>query len=157
MIVKTGSIWEFYDGKRPIVITTNIGWKKNGENPMGAGIAKAAAERYPELPKWYGKRCQKYLGDTAVCYYVPAKLFLFPTKPLSDQPWMSWKNDSDIDLIKRSTVQLSKIVDILTEKGKFLPTIGLPLPGCCNGGLSRKLVLPILKEFLDDRFILFDS
>lgn len=158
MLERVGSLWNFHDEGRPIVITTNIGWKKDGSNPMGAGVAKIAAERYPELPGWYGRRCKQYGADTAVCYYELGNFFLFPTKPLDeDQPWMSWKGDSDLDLIRRSTIQLAKLVEILRDKGRFMPSIGMPMVGCGNGNLTPRDVLPILRPNLDDSFTLFEK
>jgi hypothetical protein len=158
MLERVGSLWLFHDEGRPIVVTTNIGWKKDGSNPMGAGVAKIAAQKYPELPGWYGRRCKQYGAETAVCYYKTAKFFLFPTKPLDeDKPWMSWKNDSDPDLIRKSVIQLEALVDILTSKGKFIPKVALPMVGCGNGNLRPRDVLPILREVLDDRFILLES
>lgn len=159
MLERVGSLWTFHSEGRPVVVTTNIGWKKNGSNPMGAGVAKIAAEKYPELPGWYGRRCEKYGADTAVCYYEIGNLFLFPTKPLNEsQPWMSWQNDSDTGLIKRSSIQLAKLVEVLSdEKGMFMPQVALPMVGCGNGNLSPRDVLPILRTFLDDRFVLLET
>jgi hypothetical protein len=120
---------------------------------MGAGIARAAAGIDPDLPAWYGKRCKKYAAKTATLPYPKEKFILFPTKPLDeDQPWMSWKQKSSLKLIQRSTVQLVKLVEILK-----LDDIALPMVGCRNGGLRPKQVLPILRQYLDDRFVLFDQ
>jgi hypothetical protein len=147
-----GDIWEFHQQGNWIVITTNIGWKKNGENPMGAGIAKAAAAMYPELPAYYGRRCKQYGTDTAVCEYKPGNLILFPTKPLDEiSPWASWRSGSSLDLISRSAKQLAYLNMIGPSR-----VIGLPLVGCQNGGLQRGDVIGILRENLDDNFILFE-
>ena len=156
MIERIGSLWDHHADGRPVIITTNIGWKKDGSNPMGAGIARTAAGKYPELPEWYGRRCKKYGEDTAVCYFKPGKFFLFPTKPLHENPWLSWSNDSCLSLIRRSSIQLVKLVDILTDRGRFFGEIGLPLPGCGNGNLRPRSVLPIIRQYLDDRFVLFE-
>lgn len=152
-------IWDWYGSENGwIVITTNIGWKKDGCNPMGAGIAKTAAELCPELPEWYGKRCAKYQGHTAVAAYMPARMFCFPTKPFDPkQPWASWRNDSNLDLIRRSCRQLMKLVDTLTERGVLINKVGLPLPGCGNGNLSPSVVKPIIADILDDRFVLYQQ
>jgi hypothetical protein len=156
---RVGSLWTLHSDGRPVVVETNIGWKKDGSNPMGAGMAKVAAEKYPELPGWYGRRCRRYGAETAVCYYETGNLFLFPTKPLNkDQPWMSWKNDASTELIRCSAIQLSVLVDILvSKKGMFMPTIGMPLIGCGNSNLDAQDVLPILRPKLDDRFVLFEK
>lgn len=155
MLQKSGDLWTWNHEGRWIIICTNIGWKKDGSNPMGAGVARVAAEKYPELPAWYGRRCKKYEARTAVAPYHEGRLFLFPTKPLDEeQPWMSWKNDACTTLIRKSCLQLVKLADIMEEKGHFLVQIGLPMPGCGNGNLTQRQVLPIITDILDDRFVL---
>lgn len=157
MITEKGSIWDWHSEKRHIVITTNIGWKKDGTNPMGAGVAKIAATHYPDLPKWYGNKCKRYGENTAVAYYEDGGLFLFPTKPLDIEcPWMSWKSDSSLELIAKSSRQLVALVDVLSGRGRFIKRIGLPLPGCGNGNLTRRQVFPIISSILDDRFVLLE-
>lgn len=153
---RVGNIWTYHSEKQWIIITTNIGWKKDGLNPMGAGIAAKASELFPELPKWYGDRCKKFRGDTAVCAYVPANFLLFPTKPLAEKPWLSWQQDSDCELIKRSARQLQALVTILRERGTLFGDVYLPLVGCENGNLTKNVVLPILSKYLDDRFVLLE-
>jgi hypothetical protein len=44
-----GNIWDFIGRSNVICITINL-YFKNDKNIMGAGIAKEAKERYPELP-----------------------------------------------------------------------------------------------------------
>ena len=155
MLEKSGDLWTWNAEHRWIVITTNIGWKKNGANPMGAGIARVAAEKYPDLPNWYGDRCKKYAEKTAVAPYREGRMFLFPTKPLDEeQPWMSWKNDACLALIQKSCKQLVKLVDVMEERGDLLVQVALPLPGCGNGNLMPRQVMPILTDILDDRFVL---
>lgn len=152
---KYGDLWTFHKEGRWVVVTTNIGWKKDGTNPMGAGVAKKAADLYEDLPAWYGAKCRKYGADTAVQVYKPGKLFLFPTKPLDEsQPWMSWSRDSSIALIRRSAKQLAAVVEVLGDK--IFGDIGIPLVGCQNGNLNRKDVIPILDQYLDDRFVLIE-
>lgn len=157
MIERVADIWNFHADGRWIVITTNIGWKKNGANPMGAGIAGHAADMFPELPGWYGARCKKYGANTAVCLYEPARFILFPTKPLNPlMPWLSWRNTSSIELIRRSAVQLQKLGEIMYERDLTKDEIALPLVGCENGRLYRRDVVPVLHENLDDRFVLVE-
>ena len=157
MITRYGNIWDHHAEGGWIVITTNIGWKSDGSNPMGAGIAKTAANKYPELPIWYGKKCRKFGADTAVLPYKPGKLFMFPTKPLAEQPWLSWKQDASLELIRQSTEQLVLWLEILQREGlKFIKPIGVPMVGCQNGNLNPKQVIPILEKYLSDKFVLFE-
>ena len=155
---ESGNLWQHYDEGRWVVVTTNIGWKKDGSNPMGAGVAKEAAKRFPDLPGIYGTRCKKYKEITAVWPFSAGKLILFPTKPLdSAQPWLSWQSDSDYELIERSAKQLAKLVKILRDRGAFVPRVMLPMVGCGNGNLKKKRVTQILIRHLDDTFVLIEN
>lgn len=155
VLERTGNIWDWHSEGRWTVITTNIGWRKDGACPMGAGVAKKAAELYPELPEWYGNRCKRYGAQTAVAPYDPGHLILFPTKPLNEvQPWLSWQNDADLALIERSAKQLVALVTILEKLKKLFGLVGLPMVGCGNGNLKPRDVLWTIRPLLDDRFIL---
>jgi hypothetical protein len=144
-----GNIWDYLQ-THSIVITTNLGWNSLGSNIMGAGIAKQAAERYPDLPGWYGEVCRKYKTNTPVTRYEPNPIILFPTKGLNeDKPWLSWKQKSSLELIERSTKELAS----LPGPDKIV----LPFPGCQHGQLTREEVLPILVKYLTpDRFTVVD-
>jgi hypothetical protein len=157
MIERIGNIWTYHSEGGWIVIPTNVGWKRDGTNPMGAGLAKTASDRYPDIAAWYGKKCQNFRDKTAVLPYKAGRLFLFPTKKLAAQPWMSWQQDSCPDLIRESTIQLVTWVEIFKSKGTpIIKPVGVPLVGCDNGNLHKKQVLPILRKYLDDRFVLFE-
>lgn len=149
MNVVGDNIWNYIDNYL-IVVTTNIGWNRYGQNVMGAGIAKQAAAKFPELPEWYGKFCQEYKANTPVVLAPNGKIVLFPTKKLNSiQPWLSWKENSDLALIERSLIQLKQLEP--TRK------IATPIPGCANGGLSQKDVMPLLERYLtEDRFLVVD-
>jgi hypothetical protein len=154
---QNGDIWTWYKEKRWIVITTNIGYNKVGDAIMGAGIAKKAAELHDDLAGWYGARCRKYQADTAVCLYEPGNLILFPTKPFNrSTPWLSWQSKSCPELIARSARQLAVVADIMEKRKLLFGEIALPLVGCENGKLERHEVVPILREYLDDRFVLVE-
>lgn len=147
-----GDIWRFHPHSW-VVIPTNLGWTKNGKNVMGAGLAKQAAQRFPDLPDWYGGiiRTAASLDPperVMVLYDAAKRLALFPVKPLiPDAPHFSWRQDADLTLIEGSTINLAKTAP------KNVPTC-VPLVGCGNGKLDPKDVLPILRKYLDDRFIL---
>lgn len=157
MVERIGNIWDWQAEKRWIVIPTNIGWKKDGCNPMGVGVAAKAADMYPDLPLWYGLRCKRYGADTAVAPYYAGNLILFPTKALNErEPWASWRDNSDIVLLTRSTIQLQMLGKILFDRKKCFGEIALPLVGCGAGGLSREDIVPILRAHLDNRFVLLE-
>lgn len=157
MLELVGDLWVWHTLGHWVVVTTNIGWKKNGANPMGAGLARTAAEKYPALPGWYGQRCRRYGADTAVCHYEPGRLLLFPTKPLDQsKPWLSWQQDACLTLVERSAQQLVQLVNILRGRGLISMDVVVPMVGCANGGLERDQVSPILKHYLDDGFVLVE-
>jgi hypothetical protein len=152
-----GNLWDYYDKGMWVVVTTNIGWKKDGSNPMGAGVAREAARRFPDLPMNYGIRCKKYQKNAAVWPFLPGRLILFPTKPLNvEQPWLSWKSDSDYSLIERSAKQLAKLIDILIQR-ESITSVALPIVGCGNGNLEPKRVIQVLEKYLNDTFILVQN
>jgi hypothetical protein len=159
MKIEYGDIWS-YAKDNVIVVPTNAGYRADGTNIMGRGVAQQAAAKYPGLPKWYGQLCCIYGNDACFVYpQVPEdkpEIILFPTKPLNrKQPWLSWKQKSDIKLIEKSTEKLVEILknDPALKNGG--QRIILPAVGCGNGGLDLGEVIPILKKHLkDDRFIL---
>lgn len=153
MLAAVGDIWAY--AAFPICIPTNIGWTSDGKNPMGVGVAKQAAERFPGLPAWYGAHCKANGVDTELVYYQAGNLIMFPTKPLNKkEPNISWKNKATLNKIQSSAYQLRE----LTNKMKW-PYVVLPLVGCGAGGQPHQLVLPILRYYLDDRFglILYEA
>lgn len=143
-----------YRGKGYIVIPTNIGWKADGTNVMGRGLARLAASLYPNLPRDYGAACKLQGGKTkCVVWGSPdAVLILFPVKPLNKEaPHMSWKSMATLEIIERSAKHLASLAEVLPGD---LP-IAVPAVGCGNGGLDLSDVKPILEKYLtSDRFIL---
>jgi len=68
-----GNIWEQYDLGRWIVITTNGEVRKDGACVMGRGIAKQAADKFPDLPYTLGSTIKEGRGKTyCVLNGVPA-------------------------------------------------------------------------------------
>lgn len=128
-----------------VCITTNGMIKKNGSAVMGAGIAKEADNRYqlgPDLANHL-----KSAGN--VPYIFPksgkcnCKLISFPTKN-------DWRDKSVITLIKRSAELLVELCNRNNITQCFLTP-----PGCGCGGLDWSFyVAPVLKDILDDRFII---
>lgn len=84
--------------------------------------------------------------------FKKSKLICFPTKPLlSTSPWLSWQQSSSLSLIIDRLPQLVQLGHDLDHYAK----IAVPLLGCGNGGLESSSVLQVLKQFLNDKFIIF--
>ena len=144
MKIVLGNVFDF---PGVVCVTTNLGWNKFGDNVMGAGLAKEAARRDPELPNAYGDFCQENKDAQ------PFPLFRYrgtrdyvcvPTKALNrDMPHLSWQQDSTLQLIKQSVQQLPDFcARFATEQVLVVPF------GCRNGKLKSELVLPWLINFL---------
>jgi len=160
------NIWDdrFDDHLR--VIPINLGWRTDGCNVMGRGVARQAAERYPDLAAWLGERCRNMdrLGQTHEQPYdiwVPvhdeAKLLFFPTKPLDKiQPHLSWKQRADLALVAASLRALTSEVMQTRLRSARLERcdVVMPLVGCGNGGLDIDDVVPLLKTVTEKRFTL---
>ena len=126
-----------------ICITTNGIIKKNGEAVMGAGIALQAKIKYPQLPKLLAEKIAQE-GNKVYSFKFDnddRTIITFPTKN-------HWKDDSDIELIKRSLLQLVW----MTTRNKW-ERVCLPRPGCSNGRLNWFDVKKYVSK-LDNRFII---
>ena len=166
MRVTQGDLWDYRDTHR-VVVPVNIGWTQVGENPMGRGVAKQAADRFPDLPAKYGNVCEHYRAVTPVVEFgvIAGRLevrstltepdpitrrgvILFPTKPLNvDAPHLSWRGPASLELIERGARQLAA--------GWSQVPVALPLVGCANGRLRDVDVIPILERYLTgDNFLL---
>lgn len=129
-------------GAEAICITTNLVIKRDGNLVMGAGVAKQAAERYPELPAFFADAVR---AQSPVCAYKGTDHYLIalPTK-------RDWKQDSDLNLILGSLKLVVKLVDSLKLK-----SVALTPPGCGNGNLKWDDVRKAIEPLLDDRFTVY--
>lgn len=132
-----------YDG---FCVTTNGQVRANGKAVMGAGIAKIARDNFKGIDERFGMILQKY--GHYVCHlgeYKYGKILTFPTKN-------HWRDKSDIELIKKSALQLEELI----EKHGY-SNILLPRPGCSNGGLSWEYVKEQISPILSDRIMIISK
>ena len=166
MIEKRGNI--FYEDCDALCITTNGYVKKNGEAVMGRGCALDATKQLPKLPKILGHHL--IVNGNQVYYLTHVNdvaVVSFPTKPV-EAPYVDglrivksmadkyklgdyvpgWALQSDLSLIASSCIQLVNLTNAYGwEK------VVLPRPGCGAGELNWEDIKPILKDYLDDRFV----
>lgn len=148
-----GDLFDPMGGGDVVVIPTNTQtkWTKRGEAAvMGAGLAKAAVERYPNLPLDLADLMRR-TGPEHV--YVFDGLFdiidkqeyrtvvCLPTK-------RDWREKSDPALIGS---MLDELVFITRAMGWQI--VGLPRLGCGLGGLSWEQMKIPMGLKLDDRFL----
>ena len=137
-----GDIWDFHKKGKYIVIPTNGTIKANGEAVMGRGLALQAKLKFPYIPKTVGK----YLGTlgTVPIVFQDIKVLTFPVK-------YNWFEKANLALIEESCEHLRYMWHDCSEE------VYLPKVGCGNGKLDWKDVKPILKKYLDDRFIIVEK
>lgn len=143
MQIIKGNLWDF-EGKGWLVIPTNGIRKENGEAVMGAGLAKEAAERYPDLPRLLGERLK--IGNY-IYFFHTYKVVTFPTKN-------HWKDPSDLELIIKSAVQLLKDMQAFRRQGRDVKFY-LPKIGCGLGGLEWHNVWGAVRPYLDEPEFVF--
>lgn len=146
-----GDIWRFHP-QGWVVIPTNIGWRtRDGSNVMGAGLARQASVRFPQLAMLYGGLCKHHGALTPSLAMPDDRVVMFPVKPLNRAaPHLSWQQGASLHLIRRSAQELAEIEPTLAGD-----VIAVPWVGCGNGGLSTRDVYPILWDALrSDRFVL---
>lgn len=134
-------IWS-YQGQAIIAITTNGSLTRDGRAIMGKGVAKQAAERFPELRSQLGRLLQ-VRGN-----HVHEILLGLVSFPVEETPFSL----PELSLIRRSAEELRQLAD---QCG--WTAVVVPRPGCGGGGMRWQEVKPILKEFFDDRFIVVSA
>jgi hypothetical protein len=135
-----GDIWSYDKRKGFIILITTNGYIKNdGTGVMGAGTAKQAADRYPELPRLLGEALQSR-GN--VVTRLLSHIGTFPVKN-------EWMEDADLKLIRKSAKRLKQIA----EKQPNIKFV-VPKPGCGNGNLEWEQVKPIMEKLPDNVFVI---
>lgn len=136
-----GDIWE--SDANVICITVNGIVKNNGRLVMGAGIAKDAVDKYPDIDVIWGSHVWKYGNIPCITKCDDGQILAsFPTKK-------DWRGKSDIWLIIDSAKYLQRE---LSEDY----TVALTRPGCSLGQLKWHNIGPILHKILDDRFTVYN-
>lgn len=133
LVIVKGNIWTT---KHEVLVNT-----VNCEGVMGAGIALESALRYPKMYEKYKKICEDgnlKVGNLWIYKDSdPYWIMNFPTK-------ISWKLPSKTEYLVSG---LKKFVETYKEKG--VKSVAFPVLGASNGGLDEKVVLEIMKQYLD--------
>jgi hypothetical protein len=140
MLEIVGDLWDLHDQGFCIGVPTNGDCRHDGRAVMGAGVALAAANRFPNLPILLGTKLRTS-GNHAY-YWQKFRLVTLPTKE-------AWTRPSTLGLIERTAREAIHLAD------HYRPTtIYCPRLGCGLGGLVWKDVFPVLVDLWDDRFII---
>lgn len=141
-----GDAWELSKHFDILCITTNGMVKKDGSCVMGRGIAYEAKNRVKGIEFILGQKITEsgnhvHALDWINDNYNSTLILSFPVKH-------NWYEKADIELIKRSCVELVERMNSITSELNVL----LPRPGCGNGGLNWEDVKAEIEPLLDDRF-----
>ena len=131
------NIWDIPDEDGVKAITTNGVVNDRGKLIMGAGIAKQAAIRYPDLSLILGGLVS--IHGNIPFYIAEYNVISYPTK-------YNWRNTSSLRLIEQSAYLLLKRIE-----EEELEHVFLPRPGCSLGGKDWEgEVKPLLEPILPD-------
>ena len=128
--------WNLFDCDDGITIAIPV----NCRGVMGAGLAKEAKERYPDMFDFYLQKCNSEnpcdrikTGETYLYQGEGgASILLFPTKD-------HWMYDSKIEYIEQG---LDHFVENFAKWG--ITRVAFPALGCGLGRLSRRQVRELL-------------
>lgn len=146
MIREQIDLWEIQCDAR--CITTNGSIRNDGMAVMGRGCAFEATERFPTVQRNLGQLISQNGNHVQKIFRTGTSsgrfwhLVSFPVKH-------RWDQKADLELIERSAQELVEMTGSMGWE-----TVALPRPGCGNGKLSWHQVRPILKDLLDDRFVI---
>lgn len=122
-----------------LCITTNGTVKYNNCAVMGRGCALEAKQRIPNIDQILGSKINRFGNHVWPLFcYRGQEIYSFPVKH-------DWWDKADIELIKRSCMELCELV-----KGRI---IALPRPGCGNGHLKWEDVKPVIEPLLPDNIV----
>jgi hypothetical protein len=114
------NLWGLHDAGLWVVIPTNLRRKADGTAVMGAGLALAAARRFPDLAARYGDALGAGKGRF-VC--AEHRLLLAPTKD-------DWRRPATVPLV------LELLDAVASWSGRHPDAaVALSAPGCGRGGL----------------------
>jgi len=153
------NFWDVYTKYNGVCCTINTVVKSNGDLVMGAGIAKAFASKFPNLPRIWGTKISQwpqsftniivtpYCGLPSHLLTQPKNAFIYDCCFIAFPTKHHYKNSSDIKLIERSAKQLALVTDAMCWTKVLLPR-----PGCGCGSLQWSDVKEVLADILDKRF-----
>ena len=127
-------VWDWHRFGAWAVIPTNTEVRRDGSAVMGAGVAKAAAERFADLEMRYGRCLRDGRPFTA---FTDLRLLLAPTK-------QRWRQPSTLEMVAEAAVRVRRWSDAHPAEGM----IAVPAFGCGRGGLGWAVVEPVLRAQL---------
>lgn len=128
---RTGNIFE--SGCQTLTVTVNT------VGDMGAGIAKEARLRFPDMAEAYREQCETrelQIGKLWLWKHSDPWILCFPTKT-------HWRQPSRLSYVRTG---LAKLADSYRHRG--ITRLAMPHLGTAHGGLSWEAVRPLVHQYL---------
>lgn len=159
----TGDIWNI-DRSCCVIIPTNVGYRADGRNVMGKGLARAAALRFPWLADAYGNDCMLHVraygaAEMKLKLYSTSgskwchSLLMAPVKNVMlNKPYLSWNQPASLARVELSLHRIQQMAESMEGNRVLASTVGthilVPLLGCGNGGLEAAVVIELARGIL---------
>ncbi len=153
MIELKGDIFDYADAEwndvDALCVLTNMTVKANGNLIMGGGQALIAAQKFPELPQFWGAKTEQLIEQAYHRVTILTRLGRFDKYCLISFPTKKHpKESSSLPLILQAATELVQLAD-----NRKWQNVVLPRPGCGLGGLDWYTdVRPTIENVLDNRF-----
>lgn len=143
MKLREGNMWVFaYEKAAYFIFTGNSVIKNNGALVMGSGMAKQVRDRIPGIDLLLGKSITQRNKQLRVYGFVHnRKIGVFQTKIHYNEKSSDW-------IITQSTESLCTFARHHKDK-----KIHMNYPGIGLGGLTKEVVLPIIKQLPDNVYV----
>ena len=128
-------VWDWHRFGAWVVVPTNTEVRRDGSAVMGAGVAKAAAERFGDLEERYGRSLRAGRPFIALS---DLRLLLAPTK-------QRWRQPSTLEMVEEAAARVRRWSDGHPTEAM----ISVPAFGCGRGGLGWDVVEPVLRAHLN--------
>ena len=112
---------------------------------MGAGLALAFKERYPDNFQAYVEACDNKELKLGKPFFFELELKDKPRWVINFPTKLDWRNPSKIAWIRFGLLKLSKQLMV-----KGIKSVAIPRLGCGKGGLDWNVVKPIIEAKLKD-------
>lgn len=144
MIERVGDLWKYHEAGNVIIIPNCGTLKGDSSCVMGTGLARQAADRFPDLPYTIGRR---FVKSGVAVYYLPRyRLIVFPViEGLSQEAY--------VDSLRLGYGELKGLMNKQGFTRVYSPKIG-----CDPGSLTWGQVRRIMEEYgLGDVITIIDN
>lgn len=142
MKILTGNLWDTPNLDVICVPTNAIVKRPDYRLVMSAGFAKQVLEKYPGVDYYLGSKIyrlrRKVYGLVITDSFFPSTICAFQTK-------INWENDSRLDVIGYSVIELLRFINKKPKPKR----VDMAFPGIGLGNLDPDVVIEVIKHLPD--------